>query len=162
MALTNKCDHCGADCGKLPLEWGGNIFCCNGCKQVYQLLNEAKLTRYYDIEELPGVKTEEVQHLEKYAFLDQDEVKEKLYEFHENQIAKVTFYIPTIHCASCIWLLENLTKLNKGIRHSAVNFIKKELSVSFHTEEISLRKLVELLASIHYVPDISLLGQHPI
>ena len=153
---NNKCVHCGADCGKTPVTWNDKIFCCNGCKQVYLLLNENKLSQYYSILETPGVKVNDVAHDSKYVFLDNDEVKEKLYEFYEDNIAKVTFYIPTIHCASCIWLLEQLNRLNRGVKHAAVNFVKKEYSVSFNTNEISLRQLVELLVSIHYTPDISL------
>ncbi|TFH39753.1 MAG: HAD family hydrolase, partial [Bacteroidia bacterium] len=78
------------------------------------------------------------------------------YIFNDNNIARVRFYIPSIHCASCIWLLENLRRLNSGIRHSSVNFMRKEIIISFNTGEISLRKVVELLASVHYTPDISL------
>lgn len=152
----NKCVHCGADCGKNPVRWNDKIFCCNGCKQVYLLLNENKLSQYYSILETPGVKIDDASHDNKYAFLDNEEVKEKLYEFYEDNIAKVTFYIPTIHCASCIWLLEQLNRLNKGVKHAAVNFVNKEYSVSFNTNEITLRQLVELLVSIHYTPDISL------
>lgn len=153
---NNACIHCGADCGKNPISWDDKIFCCNGCKQVYQLLNENKLFQYYDFQENPGIKVENITHDSKYAFLDKEEVKNKVYEFYENNIAKVTFYIPTIHCASCIWLLEHLHKLNPGVKHAAVNFINKEYTVSFNTTEISLRQLVELLVSIHYIPDISL------
>ena len=152
----NKCVHCGADCGKNPVRWNDKIFCCNGCKQVYLLLNDNKLSQYYSILETPGIKSDEVKHDSKYAFLDNNEVKEKLYDFYEDSIAKVTFNIPTIHCASCIWLLEQLNRLNKGVKHASVNFVKKEYSVSFNTNEISLRELVELLVSIHYTPDISL------
>ena len=153
---NNKCIHCGADCGKNPVEWDGKIFCCHGCKQVYQLLNDNKLSQYYTLQDSPGIKADNIVHDSKYAFLDKDEVKEKVYDFYENGIAKVTFNIPSIHCASCIYLLEHLNKLNAGIKHSAVNFVKKEFSVSFNTSEISLRQLVELLVSIHYTPDISL------
>lgn len=156
MAKDNSCIHCGADCGKHPVVWNDNKFCCSGCQQVYQLLNENKLSSYYTYQETPGIRMEQASHNTKYAFLDRDDVKEKLYEFYENNIARVTFYIPGIHCASCIWLLEHLNKLNKGVVHSSVNFVSKELTVNFNDKEISLRQLVELLVSVHYVPDISL------
>ena len=102
------------------------------------------------------MKIGDLSHETKYAFLDREEVKQKMYEFFEVNTARITFYIPSIHCASCIWLLEHLTRLNSGIKQSAVNFLNKEVTVSFETTEISLRKLVELLVSIHYIPDISL------
>ena len=122
-----------------------------------QIMNQRPIIEnYYNIEENPGVRVETPQHIDKYAYLDRDEVKQKMYEFQEGNLVKVRFFIPSIHCASCIWLLEQLTRLHKGIRHSSVNFIKKELTVNFQDDEITLRELVELLVSIHYIPDISL------
>lgn len=154
--MAEPCIHCGADCGKIPVVWNEKSFCCNGCKQVYQILNEHKLYQYYDINNTPGIKVETENYDNKYAYLDKEEVREKLYEFHENNIAKVTFFIPSIHCASCIWLLEHLNKLHNGVKHSSVNFINKKVTISFNDTEVSLRQLVELLVSIHYIPDISL------
>ena len=154
-AKNNNCIHCGADCGKHPVVWNDMIFCCNGCKTVYQLLNENELYNYYNLDDAPGIKVETTELGNKYAFLDNDEVKQKLISFTEGEISKVKFFIPVIHCASCIWLLENLHTLNKGIKYSFVNFTKKEVDVTFDESAISLRQLVELLSSIHYIPDLS-------
>lgn len=154
--MGNICVHCGEDCGKHPIMWQDMPFCCNGCKTVYQLLNKNKLYSYYEIENKPGIKVETNDFDDKYAYLDKEEIKERLYEFKEGNMAKVTLFIPAIHCASCVWLLENLNTLNSGISSSLVNFVKKEVSITFNENEITLRHLVELLASIHYIPHISL------
>lgn len=156
MEKQNSCVHCGADCGKNPVIWNDLRFCCNGCLTVYQLLNENKLYTYYKLEETPGIKVETTEFGNKYAFLDKEEIKEKLISFSENGISKVKFYIPVIHCASCIWLLENLHTIHKGVKYSFVNFTKKEVDITFDEAQLSLRKLVELLSSIHYTPDLSL------
>jgi len=150
------CVHCGADCGSQPIVWIDKQFCCNGCKQVFQILAEHNMQSYYSFADNPGIKIEDTGHASKFAFLDKPEICEKMYEFNEAGIAKVTFYIPSIHCASCIWLLEHLNKLHKGISYSWVQFVKKECTISFNTSEISLRQIVELLVSIHYIPDLSL------
>jgi len=118
----NTCIHCGADCGKDPVIYRMQKFCCSGCKQVYQLLNENQLQQYYTFETSPGVRISDPDHSSKYAFLDKDEVRQKLYEFFEDQTARVTFYVPSIHCVSCIWLLEHLSRLNSGILQSSVEF----------------------------------------
>ena len=152
---NNTCIHCGAHCGKTPVIWNNLKFCCNGCMAVYQILDENKLYKYYQLEESPGIKVETTEFGNKYAFLDNTEVKEKLISFSEGSISKVRFFIPVIHCASCIWLLENLSKLNHGIRYSFVNFTKKEVDITFDESVISLRQLVELLSSVHYIPDLS-------
>ncbi|MEN8227897.1 MAG: heavy metal translocating P-type ATPase metal-binding domain-containing protein [Bacteroidota bacterium] len=156
MYRDNTCVHCGADCGKHPVIWNELSFCCNGCKTVYQLLNEHKLYNYYEIDTTPGIKVETTGFGNKYAFLDKDEIKQKLISFSEGGISKVKFYIPVIHCSSCIWLLENLHTLHKGIKHSFVNFSRKEVDITFNDSELSLRQVVELLSSIHYIPDLSL------
>ncbi|MCF8372972.1 MAG: heavy metal translocating P-type ATPase metal-binding domain-containing protein [Bacteroidales bacterium] len=154
--IDNKCIHCGEDCGKYPVVWEDKIFCCHGCKTVFQLLNQNKLFKYYEIENSPGVRIDKQELGNKYAFLDLDEIMEKVLDFSEGDISKVTLFIPSIHCSSCIWLLENMHQLNRGVKSSLVNFTKKEVSVTFNHNEISLRELVELLASIHYIPQINL------
>ena len=151
----NKCVHCGADCGKAPVVSNGLKFCCNGCRTVYEMLHENKLYTYYNLEKSPGIRLETTEFGNKYEFLDNAEIAGKFLVFREGEVAKVRFYIPVIHCASCIWLLEHLGKLHPGIKYSSVNFVRKEVDITFHRGEISLRQLVELLGSIHYIPDLS-------
>ncbi len=153
----HNCIHCGDDCGSAPVFWDEKSFCCHGCQTVYQLLNDKQMDKYYELESSPGIKlkTEQIPNEEKYAFLELDEIRERLLDFSDSGISKVRFFIPGIHCASCIWLLENLHTLHQGVIQSSVNFPKKEVSITFNEDEITLRKLVELLSSIHYVPEIN-------
>jgi Cu+-exporting ATPase len=161
MSEDVKCIHCGNSCGKYPIFFEGNPFCCSGCSTVYQILHTSQLKQYYQIDLMPGIRIEDEKRPtnETYAFLDLETFKSKILTFSDGQISKVSFFIPEIHCASCIWLLENLHSLNHGIVRSFVNFPKKEINISFNENEISLRQLVELLVSIHYIPEIN---QHSI
>ncbi len=153
--MGQKCVHCGEDCGKNPVIWNEEPFCCYGCKTVYQILNENKLDKYYEIRPMSGIKIDKEGLGDKYAYLDNEEIAAGLMEFSDGGYSKVTLFIPTIHCASCIWLLENLHTLDAGIIRSSVNFPKKQVSITFKEKEISLRSIVEMLVSIHYVPEIS-------
>lgn len=151
-----ECIHCGQDCGKNPVIWNEKQFCCNGCSTVYQILSEKKLDRYYDMMPTPGIRLEQENTSgTRYAYLDNDEIRLKLLDFSDGGISRVNLFIPAIHCSSCIWLLENLSTLHHGIMHSNVNFVRKEVSITFRESEISLRQIVELLHAIHYIPDIS-------
>ena len=150
------CIHCGDDCGKHPVIWEEKPFCCHGCKTVYQILNEKDLKQYYEIEKMPGIKVEAQDMGDRYAYLDLEEIRDKLLDFSDAGVSKITLFVPSIHCASCIWLLENLNTLHPGISHSTVNFPKKQVFITFREAEISLRQVVELLASIHYIPEITL------
>jgi Cu+-exporting ATPase len=153
---TKTCYHCGDDCDREHVVFDEKDFCCNGCKTVYEILNQNDLCTYYDLDKNPGISLKSKKFDDKYAFLDNEEIAHLILDFKDTEIAKVTFFIPSIHCSSCIWLLENLYKLTNGVNHSRVNFVKKEFSVDFNPEEISLRSLVELLATLGYEPNISL------
>ena len=150
------CYHCGEDCGTSPVVYDDKNFCCHGCKMVYEILSESDACDYYSIENHPGIKIKANEIGNKYAYLDNEEIRSELLEFSDGGVSKVKFFIPAIHCSSCIWLLENLHKLEPGIVYSSVNFIKKETTITFKEDQISLRKLVELLASINYIPRITL------
>ncbi len=153
---SEKCVHCGADCGKAPVSWNDKPFCCHGCKTVYQILNEKEMGAYYQIQPMSGIRIESDGTSKKFAFLDNEEIRANLLEFEDGEVAKVKFFIPSIHCASCIWLLEHLDTLNPAISFSTVNFPKKEVYITFNQSQISLRQLAELLTSIHYIPEITL------
>lgn len=149
------CFHCGETCRDEHILFDQKDFCCAGCKMVYEILNTNDLCAYYQIEKNAGISLKG-KKLDQYAFLDDEEVTERLIDFSNGEISKITFHLPQIHCASCIWLLENLWKLNEGIQYSKVNFLKKEIYLTYRHDQTSLRKIVELLASIGYTPAINL------
>lgn len=151
-----KCVHCGADCGSTPIIWEDKNFCCHGCKTVYQILHQNELEHYYEIQPMSGIRIDTGQPLKKFAFLDNPDISTKLMDFNDENTSKVRFFVPAIHCASCIWLLEHLDTLHSGIIFSTVNFPKKEVHITFKNDQITLRQLAELLAAIHYVPEITL------
>lgn len=149
------CYHCGQDCPDDSIQIEDKNFCCNGCKTVYEILNQNQLCSYYNFENNPGISPASVSD-KKYDYLDEPDVIEKLTDFRDDKYTSLTFYIPQMHCSSCIWLLENLYKLNSAVVLSKVNFVRKELSVRYLHEKLSLKELVKLLASIGYEPQISL------
>lgn len=149
------CYHCGNDAVERPILFDEKTFCCEGCKTVYEILNQNNLCDYYDLNNNPGITVKNPEALKKFAVLDDAKVRQKLIQFTDGKQTKVTFYIPYIHCSSCVWLLEVLYKLNAGIISSQVNFLRKEVSVTFKEDQISLRQLAELLTNIGYEPKLS-------
>lgn len=151
---TTHCYHCGDSCNETIIQKDDKFFCCNGCKTVYEIFSENDLTCYYDFQENPGAIPVEIQG--KYDFLENKEIIEKLLDFNDGNTQIATFYIPHIHCSSCIWVLENLHKLNSKISTSQVDFPKKTVRITFNLEVVSLKEIVLLLSSIGYEPYISL------
>ncbi|MCD8448195.1 heavy metal translocating P-type ATPase metal-binding domain-containing protein [Tenacibaculum dicentrarchi] len=149
-----KCFHCGNECDTKTITIKEKSFCCNGCKTVFEIFSENDLTCYYDFQNNPGAIPEEIQG--KYDFLDNKEITDKLLEFNDGNLHVVNLYIPHIHCSSCIWVLENLHKLQQNISSSQVDFPKKTVRITYNSEIISLKEIVLLLSSIGYEPYISL------
>ncbi|KAF9658416.1 heavy metal translocating P-type ATPase [Tenacibaculum mesophilum] len=151
---STTCFHCGNECDTKTITKEDKFFCCNGCKTVYEIFSENDLTCYYDFQNNPGAIPEEIQG--KYDFLDNESIVDKLLEFNDGNVQVVNLYIPHIHCSSCIWVLENLHKLQEFVSSSQVNFPKKTVRITYNSEKTSLKEIVLLLSSIGYEPYISL------
>jgi len=151
-----QCYHCGEDCLNDRIRSEEKIFCCEGCKLVYQIINQNDLCDYYSLNENPGINQRITVRKEKFAFLDDVKIQQQLISFRDDNQTQLSLYLPQMHCSSCLYLLENVYKLNEGILSSKVNFTRKELEIAFLNGRTSLRKCVELLTSIGYEPHISL------
>ncbi len=92
----------------------------------------------------------------RWAFLDDPAVQQRLLDFTDGKISRVTLQVPAIHCIGCVWLLENLFRLNPGIGKSQVNFARREVSIAFSPEKIRLSELARLMASLGYTPQLTL------
>lgn len=159
IKLDTVCFHCG-DKAVNMISFDNKYFCCNGCKSVYSILNKNDLCTYYDLNEKPGLNQNFAFRKDKFEFLDDSIIKSKLIQFTDGKQTQITFYLPQIHCSSCLWLLENIHILQKGILKARVNFTKKEFFVSYDETETSLRKVAETLTSIGYEPHLNLQSIH--
>ncbi|WET03530.1 heavy metal translocating P-type ATPase metal-binding domain-containing protein [Flavobacterium sp. YJ01] len=150
-----SCFHCGLSIEQNEeIEFDDKKFCCTGCKTVYEIFSINDLTSYYDFEKSPGATPLDIKG--KYDFLENEAILSKILEFQEGNTAIVSLNIPHIHCSSCIWILENLNRLQSGISTSQVNFHEKKVRITFNSDLVSLKEIVYLLSSIGYEPYISL------
>ena len=153
ISADTTCFHCGDVISNSKYLLNDHTFCCLGCQTVYQVLLENNLSVYYKYGQHPGQrKAAEKQDL---SYLDEPAIVSKLVDYMDDEKLIITFYIPSIHCSACIWLLEHLYKLNAGITSSRVDFMKKQASFTLSVPDFSLRGLVELLDKIGYSPKIT-------
>jgi Cu+-exporting ATPase len=149
-----SCYHCGDDCLTETYILDDKHFCCHGCKSVYQLLSESQLCNYYTYNDHPGATRARIDR--RFDYLSEPSIVSQLIDYTDQQVTMVTFYIPHIHCSSCLWLLEKLNKINPAIHYCRVDFLKKQLNIRFDHHRLNLQQLVELLYDIGYEPLISL------
>lgn len=142
------CFHCGEVCKEEPIQYDDKQFCCSGCEKVYELLQDKDLMEYYTCDVNPGISPSNHQ----FEFLNHPNFRNQLIQFSNQSFTKVQFYLPSIHCRSCLYLLENLPKINEGILKSQLNFGKKEITIWFKEQAISLPEVANLLSKIGYEP----------
>lgn len=153
--MKDGCFHCGQEIDLEKIKFDDKVFCCLGCKTVYEILNTTGLENFYEMNSDAGVRpdTKANHHFE---FLDTPEIFDKIVDFSEDGVTLVSFHIPVIHCTSCVWLLESLNTVNPDIIYSHVTFSNKEVQISFRHEKIKLSEVARLLTQLGYKPSISL------
>lgn len=154
------CRHCGDSCDRAAIVTAAGTFCCNGCESVFTLLATHGMTAFYTCDVQPGTSQRAASQRDpgRFAALDDPEVARRFVTPRGDGLARVLFPTPTMHCASCLWLLEQLWRFHPGIVRSEANLMNRTVAVEFRPADISLRAIAEQLASLGYEP---VLDQEP-
>lgn len=150
--MEKGCYHCGDKIIGKAVIADSKEFCCTGCKMVYSLLKENQLGGFYKLETVPGTKPDNLTE-GKYDFLELPDIREKIVLFEEGNHCKVVLYLPSIHCSSCIYLLENISRIEPAVSQCMVNFTAREASITFDSSRLTLSELATLLHRIGYTPN---------
>jgi Cu+-exporting ATPase len=123
---------------------------------VFELLTANGLEDFYSLSESAGVRVSGPVGPGRFDFLDEPAVRQRLVDYSDQRLTRATFHLPAIHCVACVWLLENLHRLQPGLGRCEVNFPRRELRVSFETARVKLSEVAALLTSLGYEPELRL------
>jgi len=153
QSLRALCTHCGEPCPPSAVVAEDLNFCCSGCKSVYEILHSNDLCEYYQRDDHAGVSMRQrPMPSDAFAALDEPSVARQFEEYTSDAMHRVRFNVPSMHCTSCVWLLEQLDRLDAGIQRSSVDIMRKQVSIEFDPTRTSLRSIATTLASIGYEP----------
>lgn len=153
--MPESCFHCGQPCDTDRIVSDQKSFCCNGCKTVYEILNQNDLTDFYELNKAPGIQPDKKSSLH-FEFLDTPAVFDKVVDFSEDGTTVVTFHVPVIHCSSCVWVLESLHEIHPAITQSVVNFARRRVQVTYKSDQMKLSEVAQFMAQLGYKPVINL------
>ena len=88
---TTTCFHCGEQCTTNSIRIDQKHFCCQGCKMVYEILNESNLCTYYDLNQNPGQAQKHQFRADKFAYLEHQEIIQKLISYQDKKQVQVSF-----------------------------------------------------------------------
>jgi Cu+-exporting ATPase len=153
-ARDASCSHCGDPCSSAGIAEDGAVFCCAGCRTVYRALHENGLAEYYRCELPPGVPQRGAGARDdlRFAALDDEAVARRYVEGQSGPLARASFSVPGMHCASCLWLIERLWRIDPGIVRAEADLLRRTVRVTYRPDAISLRRVAETLAGVGYEP----------
>lgn len=148
------CFHCGQPCSGQTIRKYDKSFCCFGCQAIFEILDENNLCEYYSLHAAPGSRNGEKNEAGEFDYLNDAAIRKQVVVFDSPDLCKVDFYVPAIHCISCLWLLENFSRLCPGIIRSQVVFSSKRAIIEFNPTIVTLGEVASKLSSIGYRPHI--------
>jgi Cu2+-exporting ATPase len=113
----DKCIHCGLDLGANHRSSLGP-YCCQGCRVVHELIHASDLERFYELRPSQIAPASDLKP-DNMAWVDVL-LEDPLVQVGEN-IVRLHLDLQGLHCAACVWLLEELYRRSDGGRGLTIN-----------------------------------------
>ena len=124
-------------------------FCCTGCRSVCEAIYAAGLDGFYRRTpegEVLGPPPEPPKQL---ALFDLDEVQEEFVD-SLGETREINLLVEGIHCAACVWLIENGLAATPGVQEARVNLTGRRLRLKWDNGRVQLSQVLRRLADIGY------------
>jgi len=134
---------------RASLEGQGRVFCCHGCRAVCEAIHAAGLEGFYQRTlqgESLGPPPPPPRDLSLY---DLDEVQgEFVAGLGEHR--EIHLLVEGIHCAACVWLIENTLFRVPGVEDARVNLSGRRLRLKWDNRRVPLSELLRRLGQVGY------------
>jgi Cu2+-exporting ATPase len=147
----SACDHCLLPVpphGALRAVIAGaeRVFCCAGCRGVFELVHAEGLGSYYQARRWDGPG----QPVSTLPVPDLAAIREGVR--HGEGADEVDVYVDGIHCASCVWLNERMLHRTPGVALARVNYATHRARIRFDPAVAPLEVVLGRIRAAGYVP----------
>jgi Cu2+-exporting ATPase len=118
-------------------------FCCIGCRCAYKLINNLGFSSYYNLREIKDDERKIKPELD-----EQIDVSDFIVSEGEKHSLKLM--IQGLHCAACVWLIENILRKEKDVLSARVNLSQKILHLTWIGEASRGNEMSALINKIGY------------
>lgn len=142
-ARRETCEHCQAP---IPPDAGLARFCCRGCEAVHNLLHEQGLDRYYALagDQVSAVSVPVPRsHSWLEPLVDQAVAT-------EGAVCSLQLDVQGIHCAACVWLMNETFRRHQGAGGITVNPTLGTVRVHWKKGELELERWVKEVEAFGY------------
>ena len=135
------CQHCATSLAPADQD-----FCCPGCQAAHAVINACGLSDFY---RLRGQSAERITTPSADVSAERDALAAVVVG-RKDGLSEVRWHVVGMHCAACVWLLEQLPRIDHGVRCARVSIATGRLTVVFDPTHSSPAAQVRLLGSLGY------------
>ncbi|MBM5782832.1 MAG: HAD-IC family P-type ATPase, partial [Pelagibacterales bacterium] len=137
--MIKSCLHCGNDVLKVD-----DQFCCLGCEAAYQIINKFGFKNYYNLRQIdPKIRKIKPEEDDKILI-------DEFVNLEKNGNYSVSLMVQGIHCAACVWLIENILKKQESVVKARINLSRKTLFLEWKGSKEQGNEIVSIINKIGY------------
>lgn len=154
--IEAACAHCGLEVPSGLIRDGDEEqFCCNGCRQVFGMLRELGFEGYYDLRDGQGLSAEPAQVTGRsFEDFDDPTLVGQIAEPSGTEQLRARLYLDGVHCAACVWLVEELPRVVEGLGNVRLNLATSIAEVEWDPSQVKLSRVARALDSVGYTPHV--------
>jgi Cu2+-exporting ATPase len=125
-------------------------FCCAGCRTAYAIIHEHGLDRYYSLSEQRAAPVRPTG--DSFESFDHTAFDALYVETLPSGLRRVELYLEGVHCASCVWLVERVPLILKGVARAELNVRRSLATVEWNPVVVRLSDIARQLDVLGYTP----------
>ena len=153
------CAHCGLPTVVSPAAIRSpaidpeQVFCCQGCRGAYELIQGWGLESYYELRDqgFGSARTPASGAIAREAAFEDDAFLGLSKPIPEGDgLLAAQFALHGLHCAACAWLIENAAARTPGWQLARVKMSDHTVKVVFDPQQIRLSRIAKLIGQLGY------------
>lgn len=148
------CAHCNlpVPAGLIAAE-SEHSFCCEGCRSVFEIIHSCGLEQYYRLRaEAESENRPAATSGRRYEEFDDAAFQSLYVRTLPSGLATTELFLPAVHCAACVWLVEKLPRLAPGVVDATLNLPRALVRVTWDPAQLPLSRVALALERIGYPP----------
>ncbi len=142
------CAHCGLAMDAALAE---PRFCCAGCRAAHAVIQGCGLAAYYRLRGA-GAAVPVASAAPQAGAFDGAAFAAAHVRPRSDGLVQLDWYVAGMHCAACLWLLEQFPRLDAGVRQARVAFAQGRLELVYDPALSTPGRQAELIARLGYSP----------
>lgn len=134
---------------RLHIEGVEQLLCCPACRMVAETIIGGGLGDYYRFRDTSSPRPD---GSDDFSVFDDPAIQQQCLRPTRNGGTEATLLISGMHCAACVWLLEQQLQSLDGVGNAQVSLDRHRALIRFDAERISLSDLCRAIAAVGYQP----------